>query len=99
MISKGDIEHLKNLARVEFGERETEALTKDLGAILEYVDQLKEVDVSSVAEMTYAHTLTNIVRTDELKAKNPDFPESRNAIVEAFPESKNDYLKVKAILS
>jgi len=41
MISKDDMEHLKGLARVEFDEKETESLAKDLNAILGYVDMLK----------------------------------------------------------
>ena len=45
MISKGDIEHLKNLARVEFDEKETETLAKDLNSILGYMEILKEADI------------------------------------------------------
>lgn len=95
MISKDDIEHLKGLARIEFDEKETEALAKDLNAILDYMEILKEADISEVPEMTHAIEEKNIMRPDgEVDA----FTSSREDIVKAFPESANDYLKVKAIL-
>ena len=93
MISKAEIEHLKDLARVEFGAKETEKLAKDLGEILGYVEQLKEVDVSSAPEMTHALPVKNIMRLDSGKES-----ELSKELVGAFPEKENNYLKVKAIL-
>ena len=101
MISKDDIEHLKNLARVEFGQKETEALVGDLNAILGYVDQLKEADVSTVSEMTYAlEGVTNVMREDivVVKVNEEHELEEARAVIEAFPEKQGTYLKVKAIL-
>ena len=101
MISKEDIEHLKDLARVELdraqlgGQAEIENLAKDLGGILGYVDQLKEVDVSNVAETT--HTLEgikNIFRKDKeithptsltLREESDEYSTARD-IIKAFPE-------------
>ena len=94
MISKEEIEHLKDLARVEFGEAETKKLAKDLGDILNYVDELKEVDVSNVSEMTHAlEGVKNIMRPDSDKKS-----ELSQELTDAFPEKENNYLKVKAIL-
>ena len=95
MISKDDMEHLKGLARVEFDEKETEALAKDLNAILGYVDMLKGADISKVPEMTHAIEEKNIMRSDDA---DDALASSRDDVVKAFPESTNDYLKVKAIL-
>lgn len=93
-ISRADIDHLKHLARVEFGEQETEALSKDLGAILDYVDMLKDVDVTGVPETTHALDIKNVMRPDIPKDECDSSP-----IVEAFPEKKDSYCKVKAIFS
>ena len=95
MISKDDIEHLKNLARVEFDEKETETLAKDLNSILGYMEILKEADISEVPEMTHAVEDKNVMRPDETKDA---LASSRDDVVGAFPESTNEYLKVKAIL-
>ena len=93
MISKEEIEHLKDLARVEFGAKETEKLAKDLDEILEYIDQLKKADVSNAPEMTHAlEGEKNIVRKDENNKYNSE------DLIGAFPEKENSYLKVKAIL-
>ncbi|KKS96813.1 hypothetical protein A3B05_00885 [Candidatus Giovannonibacteria bacterium RIFCSPLOWO2_01_FULL_43_160] len=93
MISKEEIEHLKDLARVEFGAKETEKLAKDLDEILEYIDQLKKADVSNAPEMTHAlEGVKNIVRKDENNKYNSE------DLIGAFPEKENSYLKVKAIL-
>lgn len=95
MISKDDIKHLKKLARIEFDAKETEALAKDLNAILDYMEILKDADISAVPEMTHAVEEKNIMRSDE---GMDTFVSSREDIVRVFPESSNDYLKVKAIL-
>ena len=104
MISKEDIEHLKDLARVEFVEKETEKLAGDLGAILAHIDSLKDADVSGVAEAVRAIDLKNIFRKDESEARNVEADQYQTtiALISAFPE-KHDaghgtYLKVKSIL-
>lgn len=98
MISRKDIEHLKDLARVEFGERETDALLKDLDAILGYMDTLKEVNVDNVQEMTHALDMQNVVRADTaIDSKDAEYTDEARAIIDAFPENEETYLKVKAI--
>lgn len=105
MISEEEIEHLKDLARVEFGEKETEKLAKDLGEILGYVETLKEVDVSSVAEMTHAlESMKNVFRKDSAEsplrgaAELNRQSELTSDLINAFPEKEKNYLKVKSIL-
>lgn len=95
-ITKKDVEHLKKLARVEFVEKETEELVEDLERILGFVDQLKEIDVSNVSEMTHAAELKNIFRKDE---KSQEFDETLlSNLISAFPEKEKTHLKVKAVL-
>jgi len=100
MILKEDIEHLKGLARVEFGEKETKKLAEDLGAILSYVDELKEADILGVPEMTHSVNLKNIFRKDEWGGE-----ESSRELINSFPEKYDppggecgEYLKVQPIL-
>jgi len=105
MISKEEIEHLKDLARVEFGEAETKKLTKDLGDILSYIDELKKVDVSGAPEMTHAlEGVKNVFRKDSAEsslrgaAEFDKQSELASDLINAFPDKKGDYLKVKSIL-
>ncbi|QQG42822.1 MAG: Asp-tRNA(Asn)/Glu-tRNA(Gln) amidotransferase subunit GatC [Candidatus Giovannonibacteria bacterium] len=98
MISEEEIEHLKDLARVEFGKTETKKLAKDLGEILGYVDRLKKADVSSALEMTHAlEGVKNVFRKDE-KGKDEGGLVLTKDLINAFPEKENNYLKVQAIL-
>ena len=96
MISKEDIEHLKDLARVEFGEAETEKIAHDMSGILSYIDKLKEADVSNVSEMTRSVDIKNAMRVDESLRADPG--STAESIIESFPEGENNYLRVKAIL-
>lgn len=96
MISKAEIEHLKDLARVGFEAKETDKLAKDLGEILGYVETLKEVDVEGVPEMTHAVPVKNIFRKDgEVTHQVNDLT---NAFPETFDAGHGTYLKVKAVL-
>ncbi len=96
-ISKSDIEHLKNLARVEFGNKETEGLVHDLGKILEYVDMLRSVDVAGAAETTHAISARNVSRADTAAEDTHDSATVAELIA-AFPETEGNLLKVKNIL-
>ena len=96
-ISKDDIEHLKSLARVEFGTKETEGLAQDLGKILEYVDMLRSVDVVGATETTHAISMHTVMREDAA-AEDAHDSEHAAALIAAFPEAEGRLLKVKNIL-
>ena len=84
-ISKAEIEHLKDLARVEFNKKETEKLAKDLGEILGHVDGLKKADISNAPEMTHAlEGVKNVFRKDEEESHPPA------DLTGAFPEKENN---------
>ena len=109
-IGKRELEHLAKLARIELDPNEEEKLLRDLGAILEYFNELQKLDTSAVAPMTGGTDLRNIFREDGLVDINDiDSPRSgsndstgrentnQGAGVEAFPESKDGYLKVPPV--
>lgn len=92
MLGKKDIEHLSNLARIKVSEKEAKVLERDLGLILKYVDQLKEVDVSGVSESTHAVEVENILREDET-----DIFGSKPHLVEQAPDNDKGFVKVKTV--
>ena len=53
------------LARLKLTEAELDALTRQMGQILEYVEVLNEVDTSDVEPMAHAVDLANVFREDE----------------------------------
>lgn len=89
-----DIEKLAKLARIELTEAEKQTYLKEIGEILVYVDQIKEV-VAQVGEERQAGDLRNVMRPDEEKSDKLGTPKE---IIAEFPKKEGDYLKVKKIL-
>jgi aspartyl-tRNA(Asn)/glutamyl-tRNA(Gln) amidotransferase subunit C len=92
MISKEEVKHIAKLARLSLSEKEIERMQKDLAKILDYVEKLKEVDVSKTKP--FSMKLENVFRKDEAKSK--DFSEIKN-LIEMAPERKENYIKVKSV--
>ncbi len=63
-ISKEEVEHVALLARLRFDESEKERLTTQLNSILEYMDQLKELDTTQVDPTFHAVARRNVYRED-----------------------------------
>jgi len=95
MLEIKDIDKLAKLARIEFTEPEKEKLLKDIGAILGYIEQIKEVAGNLDAEKK-APLHRNITRLDE---NVNETGANTEAYVANMPESERNYLKVKKILS
>jgi len=95
MIEKKDVEHLAELSRLEFSDTEIEKFQKDLGSILEYVDQVKEVSASIDLEPTVGD-VHNVLRPGEDAHQDG---EHQKEIVGEFPKQEDGYLKVKKILN
>jgi aspartyl-tRNA(Asn)/glutamyl-tRNA(Gln) amidotransferase subunit C len=96
-ISKKEVEHIAELARLELTEEEVEKFTKQLTSVLEYVDQLKELDLPADApEMAHAAGLENVLRDDEVQGCGE---EVRKAIIDAFPHRQGDLLESAAVFT
>lgn len=93
MISKDEVNHIAGLARIGLDEKELEKFSKDLSSILDWVEQLKEVKVEGVEPTAHIAGVANVTREDEVKEFR-----SREGIIESFPEEKDGYDKVKAVL-
>jgi aspartyl-tRNA(Asn)/glutamyl-tRNA(Gln) amidotransferase subunit C len=63
-ITKEEILHVADLARLEIDEASIEKFAVQIGEILDYVDQLRQVDTSGVKPMSHALALTNAFRED-----------------------------------
>jgi len=89
-----DVSHIARLARMGLSKEEEQKFAKDLAAILEFVKKLSEVDVEGVEPMAQATGLHSITRADEGVKRSE---ESRAKILANAPESKDNYIKVKAV--
>ena len=91
-ITKHELEHLATLARIKLNPNEEEKLLKDLGAILDHFKELQELDTANVKPMTGGTDLMNVLRNDGERENT-----NRGAGVEAFPDTKNGYLKIPPV--
>ncbi len=65
MISEEQVRHVANLARLGLTDEEVKKMSGQLGAILESVEQIGELDLSDVPPTANALNLTNVFRPDE----------------------------------
>ena len=67
-ITIKEVEHVANLARLTFDEKQKEKLAEQLAEILDYIEQLNELDTDSVQPTSHAIPVKNVVRPDVVKA-------------------------------
>lgn len=60
-----DVSYVANLARIELTDKETKLFQGQLDQVLDYVEQLGELDVSTVEPTAHAVPLVNVLRADE----------------------------------
>ncbi len=65
-ITREEVLHVAKLARLELSDDEVERLTEQLGAILEAVSKVSELDLSDVPPTSHPLELVNAWAPDEL---------------------------------
>ncbi len=66
-ITIQQVEHVAKLARLEFNEEEKKKLTGHLAEILDYIEQLNELDTENVPPTSHVIPVKNVVRQDKIK--------------------------------
>lgn len=94
-VSKKDVQHIARLARIELTPEEEQKFAGDLSAILKFVEKLNEVNTENVEPTTGGTTLENAMRLDEQVDKNLEGNQAE--LLEAVPEKKERWVKVKAV--
>lgn len=64
IISDETIDYVGILAKLELSPEEKERAKKDMGEMLDYIDQLNELDTSSVEPMSHVFPVQNVFRED-----------------------------------
>ena len=86
-----DVENLAELAKIDLSKREKEQILKDMEGILEYVKTIESVKIEEVKP---EYDNYNAWREDKVEPR--EF--SKESIIKQFPESQDNFLKVKKIL-
>ena len=92
-ITVKDVQHVAFLSRIAFEPEELEQFAGQLEAILEYIEQLKELDVSGVLPTTHVLPVKNVLREDR---KTPSL--RNEAAVQNAPSKLNEFFKVPRII-
>ena len=92
IITKDETRKIANLARLDLDEKEIEAYSNQLSAILEYVSELSEVDTKNTKATSQVTGLSNITREDDVI-----FSSDSNELIEMAPLKENRLIKVKGV--
>ena len=65
MISREEVEHVARLARLHLDAEALERMGSELSQIIDYVQQIGELDLAGVEPTAHAVALTNVFRKDE----------------------------------
>ncbi|MGZ3429224.1 MAG: Asp-tRNA(Asn)/Glu-tRNA(Gln) amidotransferase subunit GatC [Polyangia bacterium] len=95
-ITAADVRLTATLARLELGDEEVARLTRELDAILGYMELLDRLDVSSVEPMTHAVSLDLPLRDDVVEALEPQLPVA--AALSDAPRAHDGFFEVPKII-
>ncbi len=66
-ISKAEVLHVADLARLELTESEIALMTEQMNSILSYMETLGRADTADIEPTTHAIRLSNVFRPDTVK--------------------------------
>ena len=89
VISDEMIEYVGILAKLELSDEEKEQAKQDMGRMLDYIDQLNELDTFGVEPMSHVFPVENVFREDVVT--NGD---DRDEMLANAPQSKDGAFKV-----
>ena len=92
-VSLHDVEHVARLAKLSFTMKEKEKLVQELNSILDYMEQLNELDTTHVDPLSHVVELSNVFRDDIVKPGLTRDEALRNA-----PAKGEKFFKVPKVL-
>ena len=92
-ITKEQVNHVANLARLEFDEEQIEKFTKQLDDIISLAESLNELDTTNVEPTSHVLDIRNVLREDKAK---PGL--SREEVLKNAPDQKDGQFRVPSII-
>ncbi len=93
MLDQATAKKVSLLARLRLTDEELQLITSQLGVIVEYIDQLSQLDTESVEPMAHAVELTNVFRDDMVQ---PSL--DRDDVLANAPQADEEFYRVPAVL-
>ena len=99
-ITEKDVEYVAELANLDLTNAERRRMQSDLSAILEYIDQLSEVDTSSVEPMAQVAQIATLTARHEDVLRPDERRESldRQAALANAPQSDGTFFRVPRVI-
>lgn len=92
-VTLADVDHVAALARLGLSAAERESLRAELESILDYVDQLRQLDTEGVEPTTTLVQIRTPLREDRVTSE-----ESAEALIAGAPDCEGTFLRVPKIL-
>lgn len=93
MIDLETVKKVANLARLQLTPEEEDKFTTQVGDILNYVEQLSELNTDDVEPTTRAIDVSNVTRKDILQP----YPD-KEALLKQAPAQEGDFFRVPQIM-
>lgn len=91
-ISKEQVEHVANLARLKLTDEERDQFTIQLNQILQFAEKLNELDTDEVEPTSHVLQMSNVLRDDEVK---PSLPHEK--VIENAPRQQDGMFLVPSV--
>ena len=92
-LSREDVQHVAQLARLDFSEEEEARLAEEMSRILDYAEKLDELDTSGVPPMSHVLDVTNVFRDDDVESRI-----EQEQALEPAPETDGPYFRVPKVV-
>ena len=92
-VSKKDVDHVANLARLEFTETEKDSLIGDLNKVLGYIEKLNELNTEDEDIIVNPYYIENRFREDEIEQSM-----KVEDVVANAPQSLEGYIVVPKVI-
>lgn len=92
-ITFDQVRWVAQLARLDLAPDELESIARELGVVLDYINQLQAIDTDGVEPMAHALDLSSVFREDQL---SPSL--DVEVVLANAPARKGDFYAVPAVL-
>lgn len=92
-LSRADVEHIAELAKLQLSEAELAQYGEQLSAILDFMEELRQLDTQAIPPTASVLPLQNVFAEDKAR---PGL--TRELVLDIAPESEAGQFRVRAIL-
>ena len=92
-LTRADVAHVADLARLHLSEEELDLYTEQLGEVLDHASDVASLDLHGVVPTAHAMAVTNVLRADE-----PIICLDRDEVLAQAPSVEDHRFRVPRIL-